>query len=70
MTAWPDFPLSMYVKKLESLGFYVDTRQGASPKLNLVWMFVVRGANTSMQPLWHPARMQSSGVAASAVMGP
>ena len=43
---------------------------GMEPKLSLVWMADVRGAKTSMHPLWHPARTQSSGVTATAVMGP
>ena len=43
---------------------------GVEPRLNLVWMADSRGANTSMHPLWQPARTQSSGVTARAVIGP
>ena len=43
---------------------------GADPRLNLVCIAEVCGTKTSMHPLWQPARMQSSGVTASAVMGP
>ena len=43
---------------------------GMDLRLNWVWMPDVRGAKTSMHPSWQPARIQSSGITARAVIGP